>query len=318
MRSVTLRVQIKTIRYPNIQVDEQKRAEGEDKLFYIIDATLPDNSTLPIKGMLMARPAISERFDVTGKFTTYQGLRQFSFDFASPVVATNKRELLKYACEITSGFGDVLEGEIWDRYGETWDEDIKPNEIRGINENRLNALRETLEKLKLNAERTRVISWLISNGLSVNLAEKAVNLFGNETQAIIEKDCYQLIRVDGVGFAMVDNNIRHFFHVEDDDDIRVDAAILYAMQTLAERGDTLIDWNLLQTEVFNMLKCISCDRIAENVSGLFAKGQLVGFSSINKIALAKHYKAECIIYDFIRDKEKDDNDLASLFLPVTI
>ena len=69
-----------------------------------------------------------------------------------------------------------------------------------------------------------------------------------------------------------------------------------------------------------MLKVISSDRIAKAVTDLFAKGALVGFSAIGKIALAKHYKAETIIYHFIKEDEAeaDNKDVASMFLPVTI
>ena len=152
------------------------------------------------------------------------------------------------------------------------------------------------------------------------MAEKTFELFGKETQITIEKDCYQLIRVDGVGFTMVDNSIRHFFHVEDTAEIRINAAILYGMQMLAERGDTLIEWETLQGEVFNMLHVISYDRIAKAVADLFAKGVLVGFSAIKKIALAKHYKAEMTIYNFVKKDEADENsnDIASLFMPQTV
>lgn len=318
--AVTLQIRIKNVRYPKIEQDQEKRNNGESRLFYICDATLNDNTTIPIKGMLPARPIIGEKLDVTGRFAVYQGLREFRFDFAQPVIAVNKRELLTYAVELTNGFGDYLEEEIWTKYGETWEDDITAGEIKGLTESKVNALKETIEKLRLNAERTKVISWLISHGLSVKMAEKAFELFGRETQITLEKDCYQLIRVDGVGFTMVDNSIRHFFHVEDTAEIRINAAILYGMQTLSERGDTLIEWNTLQGEVFNMLKVISCDRIAKAVTDLFAKGALVGFSAIGKIALAKHYKAETIIYHFIKEDEADaDNkDVASMFIPVII
>lgn len=319
MSTVTLRIKVKTVRWPKVEVDQEKRNNGESRLFYVLDVTLADGTTTLAKGMMPNRPIIGEKLDLTGKFTVYQGLRQFSFDFAQPVITTNKRDLLTYAVELTTGFGDVLENDIWDTYGERWEDDIKAGDIKGLTENKVAALKETVTRLQLNAERTKVVSWLISHGLSVSMAEKTFELFGRETQITLEKDCYQLIRVDGVGFTMVDNSIRHFFHVEDTDEIRINAAILYGMQTLAERGDTLIEWETLQGEVFNMLKVISCDRIAKAVTDLFAKGALVGFSAIKKIALAKHYKAEMIIYHFIKeDKAGEKNDIASMFMPQTV
>lgn len=316
MTAVTLEVKIKKIRYPRAEEDAEKRNNGENKLFYFCDATLKDKTTVPIKGMLHTRPTEGERYNVTGKFTVYQGLRQFSFDYAEPVIAANQHELLKYAVELTSGFGEVLEEEIWKAYGDQWEELIAAGDIKGLTQNKVDALRETLTRLKLNAERTKVISWLISHGLSVKMSEKAYELFGGQTQTVLEKDCYQLARVEGVGFTTIDNGIRHFFHVEDTAEIRINAAILYAMQTLCERGDTLVAWETLQGEAFNLLKCISCEKISASVTALFAKGALVGFSAIRKIALARHYKAEMTIYDFIKSDTEDD--LMANFIPVTI
>lgn len=295
----TLEIQVKGIKYPKIELDNEKRANGEIKLYYIMDAVLKDNSSLPVVGFMPYRPQLGERLTVVGKFTTYQGLKQFTFDYAEPILYLNYKEMLHYAVERTSGFGEVLENEIWTKYGENWAKNIKPNGVKGLTQDKYDALVQTITQMESAKDRTKTISWLLSHKLSVKFAEKAYELFGGETISMVSANPYNLTKVDGFGFLAVDNGIRQTFDINDSSPLRLEAAIIYTMHTLTERGDTLVDWNNLANEAQNLLKNISIEVISQTVSNLFTKGWLMGFPQVGKIALTEHYKAERQIYDFI-------------------
>lgn len=309
-----IEVQIKLIKYPKVELDNEKRANGETKLYYVMDALQKDNSTLPVVGFLAHRPQLGERFVLSGKFSNYQGLKQFAFDYAEPVLALNFREMLHYAAERTNGIGEVIEAAIWDKYGESWAKEIKPNEVKGLTQEKFDALLLTLTAMETAKDRTKTISWLLSHKLTINFAEKAYEEFGAETINIVSVNCYNLAQVDGYGFITIDNGIRQTFGVDDFSPLRLEAAIIYTMKQLTKRGDTLIDWENLKNEAQNTLKNASVEIISQTVSNLFTKGFLKGFPQIGKIALAAHYKAEKCIFDFITQGEKtQEQEILSLF-----
>lgn len=310
-----IEIQVKLIKYPKVEVDNEKRANGEKKLYYIMDALCKDNSTLPIVGFLSHRPQLGERLVITGKYTQYQGIKQFSFDYAEPVLALNYREMLHYAAERTNGIGDVIEQAIWDRYGENWSTEIKPNDVKGLTQDKFDALMLTLTAMENAKDRTKTISWLLSHKLTINFAEKAFVEFGAETINIVNANCYNLAQIDGYGFTTIDNGIRQTFGVDDFSPLRLEAGIIYTMKQLTERGDTLIDWNNLANEAQNTLKNASLEIISQTVGNLFTKGFLMGFPQIKKIALAAHYKAEKCIFDFITQDEKktQEQDVLDMF-----
>ena len=304
----TLEVQIKNIKYPKVELDNEKRANGEIKLYYIMDATLKDNSSLPIVGFLAHRPQLGERMTISGKFTQYQGLKQFSFDYAEPLLYRNFREMLHYAVERTNGFGEALENAIWEKYGEAWSKEIEPNGVKGLSQDKFDALIITIHNLENEKDRTKTISWLLSHKLSINFAEKAYEEFGGNTINVVSANPYNLTQIDGYGFAVVDNGIRQTFDINDSSPLRLEAGIIYTMKQLTERGDTLVDWQNLANEAQNTLKNISLEVISQTTSNLFTKGYLMGFPQIGKIALTEHYKAEKKIFDFITsENEKTQN-----------
>ena len=115
----TFEVKITYVKYPTEEADREKRQNGESKLFYILSADAPMGS-IACKGEMLFRPKIGEHLKLTGKWTEWNGTRQFDFRNCEIVIPVNPRDMLRYACELTKGFGPSLEEAIWKAKGEDW------------------------------------------------------------------------------------------------------------------------------------------------------------------------------------------------------
>ena len=294
----TLEVKVTWVKYPSESDDAEKRRNGDTKLFYILSVEAPMGNIV-CKGEMLFRPKLNEHLKITGKWTEWQGTRQFEFRNCEIVIPVNPRDMLRYACEMTKGFGPSMEEAIWKAKGEEW-QDVKEGDVKGLTPAKLADFRDTIAEIGVREQQSRTIAWLMGHGLTANFAQQAWLLFGKDTMSLVETNPYNLTKVPQYGFAAVDNGVRQTFGITDNDDRRIDAGIMYCMGLLTERGNTIVTWFELNNECANKLPQISDTVIADHVAAFFKTGQLVGFSTTQSISLAAHYKAEKDIYNFVK------------------
>jgi len=294
----TFEVKVTWVKYPSETEDRDKRNGGESKLFYILAAEGPMGN-IAAKGDMLFRPKIGEHLKLTGEWKEWNGTRQFAFRNCEIVIPVNPRDMLRYACELTKGFGPSLEEAIWKAKGEDW-QDLAEGDVKGITPAKLQDFRATIEEIGVREQQSRTIAWLMGHGLTANFAQGAWVTFGKDCISLVEINPYNLTKVPQYGFAAVDNGVRQTFGIEDNDPRRIDAGIMYCMGLLTERGNTVVTWYELANECANKLPQISDNVIAAHVADFFKTGALVGFSSTQSISLAQHYRAEKDIYNFVR------------------
>lgn len=294
----TFEIKVTYVKYPAEEADREKRQNGESKLFYILAADAPMGS-IACKGEMLFRPKIGEHLKLTGKWTEWNGTRQFDFRNCEIVIPVNPRDMLRYACELTKGFGPSLEEAIWKAKGEDW-QTLELGDVKGITAAKLQDFRATIDEIGVREQQSRTIAWLMGHGLTANFAQGAWTTFGKDCISLVETNPYNLTQVPQYGFAAVDNGVRQTFGIADDDPRRIDAGIMYCMGVLTERGNTIVTWYELANECANKLPQISDETVAAHVADFFKTGALVGFSSTQSISLAQHYRAEKDIYNYVK------------------
>ena len=243
-------------------------------------------------------PEYKENATVTfvGDFVSYNGERQFSFTGSQMAIATNLKEKLYLACDITKGIGDKLREKIWDKLGEDWQGITEQDGI--LNAKKIEALQEAIEILDDNENKTKVVSYLLGKGITKLVAEKAFEKWNIEATALIDNNPYILTTVSRVGFIEVDTRIRHQFGIEDTAPQRIDSCINYTINKMTSGGDSVIGWQEFAIEVFKLLN-IDNTLIVKRVEEMINNNELYYFTDCNLITTAKNFKEESAIYKFL-------------------
>ena len=119
--------------------------------FYIINTDIGT-----IKGKLSWMPLPEERLSLFGAWKTHPSYgRFFEFVTGRHDIPDDERAMLKYACELTKGIGEITEGDIWNAKGESWRELSIEDNVPRITPRVLTAFKETIEHLGLQQEKTR-------------------------------------------------------------------------------------------------------------------------------------------------------------------
>lgn len=253
------------------------------------------------KGRLSHVPAVGERFIFDGKWevSKWNGAMEFSFFHAAAYLPKDERSLLKYACEMTHGFGPALEEKIWEAKGEDWRNVGEADEIKGLTPAKLSAFQSTVETIDNNRERTDAVAWLMSIGLTVKMSEAAYEKWGKATTLKVKEDCYVLAQLPGYGFRDVDEHVRQYFGIGRNDPRRAAACLNYYLAQLTQE-DTIVSWTALYDGVS---KAIDADPavIGEQCRRLFDSGRFIAFPKTGMIAGPRDFLAESAILKFARE-----------------
>ena len=292
----TITAKVERIRYP--KPDAIGAAGFSPQCFYILSC---DAGT--VKGRLDHLPKIGESLTLDGAWevSKFNGQPEFSFFHAKVFVPADERALLRYACEMTPGFGPAMEARIWAERGESWRGVSLADDIRGLTPDKLAALQKTIDFLRLNQERAKSVSWLVSIGLTIKMAESAFEKWGSSTVSRVEGDPYILAQLPGYGFSDADSHVRKHFNIERNDLRRVNAALRYYISQLSAE-DTAVLWDDLFAKV---TRAIDSDPqlIADATRAMFGSGALVSFPRSMRIASLRDFTNEALIYKFASSSE---------------
>lgn len=291
---VQVTAKVERIRFPKADTIESPLFAPQT--FYILACDIG-----VCKGKLDHLPKVGETLvlDGTWELSQYNGQSEFVFFHAKTFVPVDKRSLLRYACELTPGFGPAMEERIWAECGELWEGLSLSHDIRGLTPSKLEAFHKTVDFLQLNQDRAKAVAWLTKIGLTLKMAEAAFAKWGGNTVSHVENDPYILATLPNYGFSDADTHIRDHFQIERNDSRRVTAALKYYIAQLSQE-DTAVKWDDILAKVTSAIDS-DPQLISDTCRAMFASGALVAFPRSERITSIRDFTNEAAIYKFANE-----------------
>ena len=273
-----------------------------DSKWTILNVLLTSGEKCTAKGIVEFEPKHGDLLELEGEWKKSQyagtmGKNEFCFKSAMLHIPSDPRALLHYACTLTKGIGPIKETEIWERYGDKWEE-IETLDMPGISESTAWNWTETRRRLKEHADQTQAITLLLSKGCTLNMANAAWSMWAQETVGTVTENCYRLADLPHYGFVDVDESIRVAFGIPDNDQRRVEAAILYVIGQMTNQGDTVADWAEVTAKVSALIVGAKAMMDAA-VKVLIDRGMIVVLQG-DKLAIAGDAAAETACWERFR------------------
>ncbi len=251
------------------------------------------------KGKMNWRPSTNQILTLDGGYCTYRGEQQFKFDAAILDLPIDSRSQLAYICENTPGIGKVMEGQIWEKYGDNWRR-IDYKEIPKMTKAIFDRFMSSIQAFTEDEEKNKTLAWLQSKGATMGMASAAWEKWESDAIGIVNGNCYLLADLPHFGFTDVDTKVRQHFGILDDDPRRIRAAILYAMRELTDDGSTVTPWWALNTKIRELLPQVMQSRIETICIQMIEEKDIKIFPKQQMGALASHYDNGYQIYRFIK------------------
>ena len=141
---------------------------------------------------------------------------------------------------LVPGIGKVYANKIVDAFGTDTlrvlsEESGRLRDVEGIGRKRATAIKQAWEEKRTERE---LYIFLQTYGVTPSQCVKLVQKYGNEAKQILLKDPYRVAReIDGIGFKTADR-IAINLGFANDAPPRLEAGLLYALDTLQEEGHT--------------------------------------------------------------------------------
>jgi exodeoxyribonuclease V alpha subunit len=177
---------------------------------------------------------------------------------------------------LVPGIGKVYADKIVDRFGADTlriisEEAARLREVPGIGRQRAAAIKQAWDEQRVQRE---VMIFLQTYGVSAKLCTKIVTRYGADAQRILKTQPYRVAReIDGIGFKTADR-IAINLGFANDSPPRLDAGIIYALETLAEEGHTAIPEGDLEPYAADLLQA-EPDRIHARITALVKEKALI-------------------------------------------
>lgn len=174
------------------------------------------------------------------------------------------------------GVGAALAARIVRRFGkETFriieEEPERLAEIKGISERKAQEISAQVEEKR--SLRSAML-FLQQYGISLTLAVKIYNTYGEEIYSILQKNPYRLADdIDGVGFRIADE-IASKVGIHTDSDFRIRSGLIYCLQQASGEGHTYLPQELLMARAVDLLG-VPEESIEKNMMDLAIEHRLV-------------------------------------------
>lgn len=174
------------------------------------------------------------------------------------------------------GVGTALAARIIRRFKENTFKIIESEperlaEVKGISEK---MAREIYRQFSEKRELRNAMLFLQKYGISLNLAVKIYNQYGERMYSIIQENPYRLAEdISGVGFKIADE-IATRVGIRSDSDYRVRAGILYTLLQGANNGHVYLPKSLLISKTCETL-CVDAEAIERHLIGLAFEKKIV-------------------------------------------
>jgi len=208
-----------------------------------------------VKGEIAFDPKEGDRVKLEGQWknSKFNGEKEFVFKTCLLDVPDDAQALLHYAVELTKGMGPAMEAAIWEAYGPNWQQHPELDGISKVRAETRACWQDTLQRLGEQREQTQAIAFLMSHGATLNMSAAAWEKWGFNTVSVVERNPYRLADLPHYGFLDVEQGIRQKFDIDDKDQRRVDAAIIYVMEQSAEKSGTMTARSHIEGELMRFV-----------------------------------------------------------------
>jgi exodeoxyribonuclease V alpha subunit len=223
-----------------------------------------------------------ETLHLTGEWTQHsQHGAQFKIAGFKSELPSSVHGIRKYlGSGLVSGIGKVYANKIVDAFGTDTlrvlsEESGRLRDVPGIGRKRATAIKQAWEEKRTERE---LYIFLQTYGVTPSQCVKLVERYGNEAKQILLKDPYRVAReIDGIGFKTADR-IAINLGFANDAPPRLEAGLLYALDTLQEEGHTAYPQAALLDYAAEMLSA-STEHLTARIEALVAARQLVRHGS---------------------------------------
>lgn len=169
---------------------------------------------------------------------------------------------------IIKGIGEVLAKKIVKKFKSDTlriieEEPERLAEISGISEKKAMAIATSYSEKR---EFQEVVIFLGEYGISVNMAIKIFNQYGNDVYEIIKGNPYKIAEdISGIGFKIADNIARKM-GISADSEFRMQSAILYALTMASSEGHMYLPKEILIKNAIELTRDVPVD-ITDNMYG---------------------------------------------------
>ncbi|HLP26475.1 MAG TPA: helix-hairpin-helix domain-containing protein, partial [Acidobacteriota bacterium] len=246
-----------------------------------------------------------ETLQLTGEWTKHaQHGAQFKIAGFKSELPSSVYGIRKYlGSGLVPGIGKVYANKIVDAFGtDTFrvlsEESGKLRKVPGIGKVRATAIKAAWDEQKTLRE---VHIYLQTYGVTTSQCVKIVNKFGVAAPRVIREEPYRIAReIDGIGFKTADRLAINLGFANDAAP-RLDAGLIYALETLQEDGHTAYPREDLVTYTATLLET-SAERVEARIDALIAQKALVAHGSAKSAAiqLPVNSRAEQRIADVVR------------------
>lgn len=181
---------------------------------------------------------------------------QFSVDRYEIKEPEDEKAILKYlGSGAIKGIGNALAARIVKKFGEnTFDviekEPQRLREVKGISERMAIEIANQLEEKK---DMRKAMIFLQDIGISMNMAVKIYNKYGNALYEIIKRNPYKLAEdIEGIGFKIADE-IATASGINPNSDFRIKCGILYVLSLAGGNGHAFLPYDELVSNTSSML-----------------------------------------------------------------
>jgi exodeoxyribonuclease V alpha subunit len=202
---------------------------------------------------------------------------QFRIETFSSELPSSVHGIRRYlGSGLVPGIGKVYANKIVDVFGaDTFrvlsEESARLRRVPGIGPKRAAAIKKAWDEQRALRE---IHIFLQTYGVTTSQCVKLVNRYGAQAKPVLLAEPYRVAReIEGIGFKTADR-IAINLGFANDAPPRLDAGILYALETLQEEGHTAYPEDALTAYTVELLQT-STDRIAARIEALVAAKELV-------------------------------------------
>lgn len=206
----------------------------------------------------------------------------------APLAPEDEAAVERYlASGAVKGIGAALAARIVRRFkGDTFriieEEPERLAEVKGISERKA---REIAEQMEEKRELRQAMMFLTRYGISMSLAVKIYQKYGQSTYQILQENPYRLAEdISGVGFKTADE-IAERIGIHSDSDYRIKSGLLYVLQQVSMEGHTCLPGEQLLSRASELLK----------VDGEAVEVQMMNLCMDRKLVI-KEIRGQAMVY----------------------
>lgn len=252
---------------------------NDENYFTIGELKRSDDSreTVTVTGTL---PAVQcgETLELVGEWVLNKNYgRQFKIASFTSKLPSSVHGIRKYlGSGLIPGIGKAYAERIVARFGADTlriisEESARLKEIPGIGSARIKSIRESWEEQTALRE---IIIFLQTYGVTSAQCTRIVKTYGNGAKKILQENPYRLARdIDGIAFPTADKIARNL-GIPNESERRIEAGILYALDSAELDGHTAFPQEALQKNAAELLD-VPTDCVAKTLSKLIEKKSLL-------------------------------------------